>query len=397
MGVAAIRVSSVLLAACLLVSVANLNAATVDSQDWLAEVRARLAEKNPQAALEAVERRLSEKPNDLEARGWRGRILSWLGRWAEAEADYRRVLEDVPDDVDILLGLAHVLAWQKRFDEALVLLERAQALQPRQADVHLARGRVLRGMGRSADARRAYQDALDADPNNAEARRELDALEDAPRHRLQVGSDFEFFNFTSQDAQSYRLSLRSDLSSRWTSMLGTQFDRRFSQQAGRFLGSLTYRLTPRDSFTVGGAVARDQGVIPKGETFVEYTRGISISREKFVRGMELGVQQRWLWFDAARIVATTPSVIFYLPRDWMWSVSITVARTRIAGGGVEWRPSGSTRLSFPVHPRVTGNVFYGVGTENFAVADQLGRFSARTFGGGARVAVNRRQAIWLYA
>jgi hypothetical protein len=54
------------------------------------------------------------------------------------------------------------------------------------------------------------------------------------------------------------------------------------------------------------------------------------------------------------------------------------------GTPVECTPSGWTKLGFPLQRRVTGNVFFGVGSENFAQIDQIGRFSAHTFGGGLR-------------
>jgi len=47
--------------------------------------------------------------------------------------------------------------------------------------------------------------------------------------------------------------------------------------------------------------------------------------------------------------------------------------------------------------RVTGNVFFGVGSENFAQIDQIGRFSAHTFGGGLRYKFAARQDINGYA
>jgi hypothetical protein len=50
-----------------------------------------------------------------------------------------------------------------------------------------------------------------------------------------------------------------------------------------------------------------------------------------------------------------------------------------------------------LHRRLTGNTFFAAGTEDFARADQLGRFSARTWGGGARWAVAPRQELSGYA
>jgi hypothetical protein len=112
--------------------------------------------------------------------------------------------------------------------------------------------------------------------------------------------------------------------------------------------------------------------------------------------MELTYGQRWLWFDAPRIVTLSPGVLLYLPRDWMWQVTLAIARSRFPGLPAEWRPSGSTRLTFPLHRRLYGNIFYALGTENFALADQLGRFSARTFGGGLRIMLRQRQELTSY-
>ena len=66
------------------------------------------------------------------------------------------------------------------------------------------------------------------------------------------------------------------------------------------------------------------------------------------------------------------------------------------GREAEGRPTGSVRLSCPVRQRITEHAFYGAGTENFAVADQSGRFSARTFGGGARFQVTPLQDVTFY-
>jgi len=53
-----------------------------------------------------------------------------------------------------------------------------------------------------------------------------------------------------------------------------------------------------------------------------------------------------------------------------------------------------TRLGFPItrwdERRLGGNVFYAVGTENFAQVDQIGRFSSHTYGGGLRFQLTAR-------
>jgi hypothetical protein len=43
--------------------------------------------------------------------------------------------------------------------------------------------------------------------------------------------------------------------------------------------------------------------------------------------------------------------------------------------------------------RLTGNLFFGVGSENFSQIDQIGRISAHTYGGGLRYQLAGRQDI----
>ncbi|MCL5288989.1 MAG: tetratricopeptide repeat protein [Acidobacteria bacterium] len=363
--------------------------------DWQAQVRERVARREIAGALQIAEQRLAEAPQDLEARGWRARLLHWSGRREEAEREYRTVLEAAPNDTDILQGLADVLMAQQRYDEAMALVERARDLQPRSAEVEVRRGRALRAMGRSEEARIAFREALALEPKNDEARAGLDSVAEGPRHELRVGADFDKFNYTDH-WRGVTLSLRSNLAARWTSNFSSTFYHRGGEEATQFSGTLTYRLSHRDALTAGFAAARDQGVIPKGEAFFEYGHGMNFGRQSFVRGMEMSYGQRWLWFDAARVVTFAPSALLYLPRDWTWQVALTVARSRFPGLPVGWRPSGVTRLTFPLHRRVYGNVFYAVGTEDFARTDQLGRFSARTYGGGLRIALRQRQEWTAY-
>lgn len=363
---------------------------------WEAEVRRQVVAKRIDLALVAVEQRLAAAPEDMEARGWRARIHAWSGRLAEAEADYRTVLAKHPQDADMLVGLANVLGRQQRFEEALAALDQAKAVDAKRADVHTQRGRVLRGLGRREEARAAFEQALALAPEDAEARAGLDSVQPELRHELRVGADYDFFNYTSE-AQTYSVNVRSKWNDRWTTHAGGAFYERFGGKAARFSGSVTANWGRGGALTVGGAAARDDGVIAKGEAFFEYGRGFRISQSGAVRGVEIFSNQRWLWFRGGRVVTVGPGAIFYLPRDWRWSLQVTAARSRFTGTAAEWRPSGITRLGFPVRRDLRGSVFFAVGTENFAQVDQVGRFSARTWGGDARWQFARRQWVSVYA
>jgi len=68
---------------------------------------------------------------------------------------------------------------------------------------------------------------------------------------------------------------------------------------------------------------------------------------------------------------------------------------------VEWRPSGIARLGFPLTHwgdiRLSGNVSFAAGTENFAIVDQIGSFASQTYGGGLRLQTTDRQDLTGFA
>jgi len=362
------------------------------AEDWQTEVRVRVSNKDLASAITLVEQRLQTAPDDLEARGWHGRLLAWTGKWEAAESEYRYVLQRVPSDADILSGLADVLIWREHFEEALSVLNDAQALQPNRTDILIRQGRVLRALHRNREAREKFRAALALEPGNSEGRQGLESVRNEPRHELRIGTDNDLYNYT-DTAFAQGISLSSKWNPRWSTSFSQTTYQRFAQDAAEFSGSATWRYTAHNALTVGGAVAHDSGVIPRAQAFFELGRGFTVSREGVVRGIETAYRQRWLWFADARVLALTAAATFYLPSDFTWSISITPARSRFPLTPAAWQTSGLTRLTFPLFPRVTANAFYAVGTENFAQQDQIGQFSARTMGGGARIQLTRRQDV----
>ena len=43
--------------------------------------------------------------------------------------------------------------------------------------------------------------------------------------------------------------------------------------------------------------------------------------------------------------------------------------------------------------RLSGNLFFAAGTENFAIVDQIGSFASQTYGGGLRYQIATRQDV----
>ena len=47
--------------------------------------------------------------------------------------------------------------------------------------------------------------------------------------------------------------------------------------------------------------------------------------------------------------------------------------------------------------QLSGNVFFAVGTEDFALVNEIGSFSSQTYGGGLRFQITTRQDVTGYA
>jgi tetratricopeptide (TPR) repeat protein len=359
--------------------------------EWQTQVRNEVSNQHLDAALTIVEQRLANAPEDLEAHGWRGRLLAWKGRWPEGEAEFKLVLDQYPGDIEISTALADVLVWQKNYGEALRILDQARTISPSDPEILSRRARVLALLGRTPEARTGYQQILLFDSRNKDARAGLASLSENFKHELRLSEDVDFFSFGNA-GQTHGASLSSRWNGRWSTVIGLNGYQRFSQDAVKFLGSATYHVTARDWITAGSAFANNQKAVPTAEAFFEYGHGFRIEN-RWLQGLESSYQQHWFWYQGAHVLTLNTSQIVYLPREWTWALNVTGARTGFVGSPVEWTPSGWTKLSFPLPRRFTGNFFFAVGSENFAQIDQIGRFSAHTFGGGLRYQLAARQDI----
>ena len=370
------------------------------ANDWQAEVRKDTQAHDWAGALRIVDAEIARAPKDPDVRAWRARVLLWAGRNSEAEQEFAELVKVVPDDPDNWLGLGTVYMRQNRLPEALGTMDRAVNLDPKRADLREARARVLVAMGEPRKARLEFQQMLRADPANTAAREGLVSLRGEAKHELRIGMENDLFNFTSANHGQW-LSLVSRWSSHWSTSVAGNFYQIAGIGAGKFTGGVT-RTAPRwGSLTVGGAVSHDNAVVPRAEAFFAADRGWGISERTVLRGIELTYGQHWYWYATARILTLNESAIIYFPREWTWSVGLTQARSQSSGMPVDWKPSGVTKLSFPVlhrgARRLSGNVYFAAGTEDFAQVSQIGSFASHTYGGGFRFQLDTRQDITGYA
>ena len=50
-------------------------------------------------------------------------------------------------------------------------------------------------------------------------------------------------------------------------------------------------------------------------------------------------QQRWLWYRGAQVSTFGTTQIVYLPRDWLWALTVNGARTCFPSSGCAVVPS----------------------------------------------------------
>ncbi len=371
-----------------------------DVPDWIGMVRRSAELHDWAAAMQVINQEGSRRPDDVEVHEWRARVLTWSGNLKDAEKEWNDVLQVASNDPDNWMGLAVLYRREDRLDEAMQAIDRALELDPKRADLRAERGRVLRAQNELREARAEFQRALELDPGSAEARTGLQSLRGNSKNELRIGQDDDLFNFTGANRDEW-MTLGTRWTSRWATSIGGSFYQRDGADAGKFVGSVTRWQPHWGALTVGGAVGHDKGVIPRSEAFFDYDRGWRVSEEGWFRSIELTYGQHWYWYASARILTLTETTIVYLPREWTWSLGLTGVRSSFPGTQVDWKPSGISRLQFPLarwtSRSLSGNVFFAAGTEDFGEIDQIGSFASQTYGGGLRFQFTPRQDLTAYS
>jgi tetratricopeptide (TPR) repeat protein len=368
--------------------------------DWQAQVRKYAEAKDWDSAMQLVEQQIAHAPQDMDVRAWRARVLAWSGKLPEAEREYLEILKVSRTDADNWMGLAGVYLREGKLAEAQRAISTAEELDPKRSDIHAARARILRAEGRREEAQSEFQYALHLDPGSTEAREGVTSVRRGAQHELRFGQDNDLLSYSDGFHDEW-LSVASQWTSHWTTNFAGNFYQRSGIEAGKFVGSITRRQSKWGALTVGGAIGHDNGVIPNSEAFFDLDHGWKTGESGFVRGVEFSYAQHWYWYQSARILSLTGTTLVYFPRSWTFTLGATGSGSAFSGTNAEWRPSGIGRLGFPLarwgDTRLSGNVSFAAGTENFAIVDQIGSFASQTYGGGLRLQITDRQDLTGFA
>lgn len=341
------------------------------------------------AAALAVFRELArENSQDYEARIWVARLESWRGDFAEAEQLYRAVLAEQPSNREARLGLADVIAWQGRHAEALERLRPLYEDDATDLEVLLRLGRVSRWRGDRREALRYYREALARDPSQPEAQEAIELLIEQTDYRLEAGYLFEDFDFASETHGDFveLLHARSDR----TTLLGRLgFQRKFDENLTRFSLGLTRRVGQGNYLRGEASFAPSGQVLANQDYEVELTRVLRA-------GVSSGLGYRYLRFRVANVHVLAPLFNWDLHPNLHLTLRYTPARTRFDSPPTSvWNHSGWARLTWDLNPTWSPYLTFAVGSENFSgvSSEQLGRFAAQTYGGGATLQWSARRGL----
>lgn len=148
--------------------VADSNAATDQSQQFLEDAGRRLERGDINAAVIQLKNALQQDPSNIAARLLLGQIYLRQEAYADAEKELRRALDRKPsDDVRVLLGRA--LLGLGRHEEALTAVPAAPSDPALRQDAILVRTEALQRLGRQEEAEAAVREILRVEPLQPDA------------------------------------------------------------------------------------------------------------------------------------------------------------------------------------------------------------------------------------
>ncbi len=177
-------------------------------ESWIAVGAYRYrVQRDFEGALAAYQEALKRLPNNSFVYQYLGIVQRRLGRWQEAEANYKKALELDPRDVGLLNDMGNEFYYYlRRFDDGYAMLDRALELAPDSAAARANRVNLLQAQGRLEEAAqelaRIPEDATDywvgtARANQATYERHFDQAVRAYERKLNArpaGQPPDFFD-----------------------------------------------------------------------------------------------------------------------------------------------------------------------------------------------------------
>jgi Flp pilus assembly protein TadD len=160
-------------------------------EGFLALAEAYLASCEPAKTIEVLSQIHPSRDSDYEARDLRASALLALGREAEAEVEFRRLVETFPSVAAAYVAATQVPLRQKHWDDALTLLNAGLSRMPGNWLLLFRRGIVYKLSGHLAEAR---ADLIDSLRNHGEVALVAAALGDLEAENGDLSSAADLFH-----------------------------------------------------------------------------------------------------------------------------------------------------------------------------------------------------------
>lgn len=141
----------------------------------LIESQKALKQRAFQKALSLADSVVQREPRLADGHFQRGRVLSELKRFDEAEKAYRKVLSLDPQYQGVWYNLGNNAYRRQEFDKALTYFRKEQERHPSASSL-VSIGQTYGALGKPDSAQQAYERALDLDSTHAEAHARLGQL-----------------------------------------------------------------------------------------------------------------------------------------------------------------------------------------------------------------------------
>jgi tetratricopeptide (TPR) repeat protein len=145
------------------------------------------------AAIEEYRKALAIAPDMYFARNNLGSLYLQDQQFAEAEAEFRAVLEKSRADASAYFNLANVCLLTKRPAEAADFIQQGMTREPQSAFGHFLMGSVMMQQGKPADAEKQLHTALEQDPGMANAHLALVNLYLQQGRKADAVQELQFF------------------------------------------------------------------------------------------------------------------------------------------------------------------------------------------------------------
>ena len=132
-----------------------------------------------------------------------------------------------------------------------------------------------------------------------------------------------------------------------------------------------------------------------GRTLYQSDR--SSIRRNAIRALEADfnlTERAYSLSPSIHILLADPSLVVYLPRDWMLTLRAGAIRTTLAGANT-WTPSGGVKLNIPLTQRLSISPGVAFDSELSDVL-QINNISSREFGGGVHLWLTRNASLGAY-